>query len=190
MPTSSKTTLVNRALQLRSGCLKHFANASTLTFASASLTPAQIEASLQTLVDLRMAVDASKATTQAKVAEEASQAPALLQQLQAFAAFVKITFANSPDVLADFGLKPNKVRSPQTLEQRTVAVARNKATRAARHTMGTQQKKAVKGTITTIATMAPSAVATIASSSGTAVTPSNGTPIAPAVAQAPAPKAG
>jgi hypothetical protein len=146
---ASKTAFVTRAQQLLAGTKKHFAKTTTLTFASEAITPAQIEASLQLLIDLRQDVDAAKAATRARINDEVSQAPPLLRRLMDFAAFVKVTFANSPDILADFGLKPNKARTPLTVEQRTMAVARTKATRAARHTMGTKQKKAVKGTVTT-----------------------------------------
>jgi hypothetical protein len=161
--------LVTRAQHLLAGTKKHFANAGTLSFASASLTPAQIEASLQALVDLRQGVEAAKAATQAKINDEATQAPPLLRQLTAYAAFVKVTFANSPDVLADFGLKPNKARTPLTVEQRTVAVARGKATRTARHTMGTQQKKSVKGTVNVAVVVTPA-------TASTATTPGSATP--------------
>ena len=53
--------------------------------------------------------------------------------MSAFVAFVKATFGNSPDVLADFGLKPRKARTPLTIDQMAAAVreARRNARRAA-----------------------------------------------------------
>ena len=56
-------------------------------------------------------------------------------------------FAGLFDTLADFGLSPRKVAvvSP---EARVAAVAKTKATRAARHTMGAKQKKAIQGDVT------------------------------------------
>jgi hypothetical protein len=140
------------AQQLGAGITKHFSNASSLTFGNSTFTPAQIEASLQTLVDLRTAVEDARAALQAKVAAENAQSAPLRSQLSALVAFVKVTFGNTPDVLADFGLKPNKVRTPLTLDQKAAASAKRAATRAARHTMGSKQKKEVKGTITTIVT--------------------------------------
>jgi hypothetical protein len=82
------------------GAKKHFANAGTLSFASGSVTPAQLEASLQTLIDLRQGVDAAKAASNARINDEAIQAPPLLRLLTEFQAFVRVTFAHSPDVLA------------------------------------------------------------------------------------------
>jgi hypothetical protein len=55
---------------------------------------------------------------------------------------------NAPSTLADYGLAPRKVRAPLTSEQKAAAAAKSAATRAARHTMGTVQKKGVKGNVT------------------------------------------
>jgi hypothetical protein len=55
-------------------------------------------------------------------------------------------FADSVDTLGRYGLKPRKQRvtSPQT---QVVAAAKARATRTARHTMGSRQKQAVKGDV-------------------------------------------
>src|SRR5579872_2652386 len=102
------------AEKLIAGTKKHFSNAGSLTFGSGTFTPAEIESSLQTLVDLRKAVDDAKAATKAKVADEAARSAPLRSHMAAFGAYVKATFAGSPDVLADFGLKPKKARAPLT----------------------------------------------------------------------------
>jgi hypothetical protein len=62
---------------------------------------------------------------------------------------LQAAFADSAETLAKYGLKPRKkpVVSPQT---RVAAAAKAKATRAARHTMGSNQKKAVKGDVTAV----------------------------------------
>jgi hypothetical protein len=147
-----KNTEATLAKQLIAGSKKNLSNVSSLMLESGTFTPAQIEASLQTLADLRMSVDAAKAATKAKIADEHAQAPLLRSHMAAFVAFVKTAFSKSPDVLADFGLKPKKVTAPLTIEQQAAATAKRKATRAMRHTMGTKQKKKVKGTVTTIVT--------------------------------------
>jgi hypothetical protein len=151
------------ALQLIAGTKQHFSTASTLTIGNVSVTPAQLEASLQRLVDMRAAVDDAKAATQAKIATEDAEAPSLRRQMAAYVAYVKATFGQTPDVLASFGLKPTKARTPLTIEQKAAASAKRAATRAARHTMGSKQKKDVKGTITTIVstptTSAPAPIA-------------------------------
>ncbi len=158
--STGKSTEASRAKQLIAGTKKHLANASSLAFGGSTFTPAQVEASIQTLIDLRTGVDDAKAATKARLAAEAAQAPALRILTDAYVTYVKATYGNSPDVLADFGLKPKKVKTPLTIEQMAAAAAKRKATRAARKTMGTKQKKAVKGTITTIVSPTPSTAAT------------------------------
>jgi hypothetical protein len=159
---------------LLAGVQKHFTNASTLTVGSASYTPAQIESSLQTVIDLRAAVDAAKVAAKAKLVAEAAQAAPLRIFINALAAYVKASFSQSPDVLADFGLKPRKATTPLTNDQKALAAAKRKATRAARHTMGKVQKKVVTGDVT-----------------GVVVTPITAPkPTAPSVPTTPTPVAG
>jgi hypothetical protein len=148
--TRTRSMDVALAEQVLAGIQKHFSAVASVTFGNATFTPAQIEASFQTLIDLRTAVNDARTATQAKLATEAAQAPPLSRQLSAFVAYVKATFGETPDVLADFGLKPKKVATPLTIEQKATASARRAATRAARHTMGSRQKADVKGTVTTI----------------------------------------
>ena len=152
--TTGKETDVALARQLIAGTKQHFSTASSLTFGNGTFTPAQVEAFLQTLIDLRTAVDDAKSGTKAKIVAEAAQGPSLRSQMAALVAFVKATFGDSPDALADFGLKPKKARTPLTIDQLAEAAARRAATRAARHTMGPKEKQKVKGTITTIVTPA------------------------------------
>ncbi|MGH7437761.1 MAG: hypothetical protein ACRENE_18955 [Polyangiaceae bacterium] len=147
MPTG-KRTHASLAQSLIAGTKKHLSKASVLEFAGDALTPAELEALLQKLADLRAAVADAQAAARARVAEEEAQAPALRDRMSAFVAFVKARFGDKPDTLADFGLEARKARTPLTVEQMAVAVAKRKATRDARHTMGSKQKKKVKGDVT------------------------------------------
>ncbi len=147
MPKTGKQTQAALAEQLVAGTSKHFTSATPLVIAGASYTPAQVEALLQTLVNLRTDVETAQATARAKVAAEEAQAPALLTFMGAFETFVKATFGNAPDVLASFGIPPKKARAPLTAEQKAAATAKRNATRAARNVMGSQQRKAVKGDV-------------------------------------------
>ena len=160
---TGKNTDVALAKQLVAGTTKHFSTVSSLAFGNGSFTPAQVEAFLQTLIDLRTAVQGAQAVAKAKIVAEAAQAPSLRSQMAAFVAYVKATFGSSPDALADFGLKPKKTRTPLTIDQLAAAAAKRAATRAARHTMGPKEKSKVKGTITTIVSQ-PTAPAPVAPS--------------------------
>src|SRR5260221_10285842 len=163
------------AKQFIAGIGKHFANAESMAFGSATLTPAELTKRLHTLVDLRTAVNDAKATAKAKLADETTQAPALLGLLTEFESFVKVTFSKSPDILADFGLAPRKVSTPLTAVRKVAAAAKRKATREARQTMGKRQKQQITGNVVDVV-----------------VTPvTQPKPVAPApVANAPAPAPG
>jgi hypothetical protein len=157
MATKRKGAVKDLAEQLVAGAKKHFASSSSLRFGGGTFTPAQVEAFLQTIVDLRTAVETAKANTRARIDAERAQMPALRTQMEAFVALVRATFGNAPDVLADFGLEPKKARTPLTTEQQAAKIAKHEATRAARHTMGRKARKSVKGTITTIVSATPPA---------------------------------
>jgi hypothetical protein len=146
--TKGKGKDASRAEQLIVGTKQDFANTSSLVVAGKTYTPAQVIATLQSLVDLRVSVDTAKAASQAKLAEEKTQAPALRRFMSTYATFVRGSFGDQPDVLAHFGLVPRKPATPLTVEQKAVAAAKRKATRDARHTMGPKQKQDVKGDVT------------------------------------------
>jgi hypothetical protein len=141
-----KGQVVVVAKQLIAGTAKHLSNTAPAAFLGGSFTADQITSKLQTLVDLRTDVDAAKAAAKAKIAAEVTQRPPLRAFMSALTSYVKVTFGTSPDVLADFGINP-KARVPPTVEEKAAAVAKRAATRAARHTMGSQQKKEVTGDV-------------------------------------------
>jgi hypothetical protein len=144
---NSKGQVVVAAKQLIAGTEKHLMNVTQLTVLGNSVTPAQIVSELQSLITLRADVDASKASTKAKIANEATQTPAVRAFMSAFVSVVNGAFGSSPDVLADFGIT-RKSRAPLTLEEKAAAAAKRASTRAARHTMGSKQKQAVIGDVT------------------------------------------
>ena len=117
-------------------------------FGDGSYTPAQVTGQLQNLATLRDDVTAAQATTKAKLAVETAQAPTLVAFMHAFIAWVKATYSKQPDVLLDFGLKPNKQPTPQTVEQKAAARAKRQATRQARGTTSKKKKQAIKGNVT------------------------------------------
>jgi hypothetical protein len=176
--TATKTSQVTEVKQLILGTQKHYpTGSSTLQVGGATYTVTALTQLMQDFVDNRTAVTTAEAATKATIAVERAKAPSQLAVIRAFVAFVRGTFGTAADVLADFGLAPPKAHAPLTAEQKAVAVAKRAATRAARHTMGTVQKKGVKGAVN----------ATLV------VTPQAGPPpavTAPAPAPAPAPAGG
>ena len=146
----TKASEVARATQLIAGIQKHLANVPSITVASAAYTPAQITAAFQLLVTLLTDVATARTVVKAKLATETAEAPALRSLISAFVSYVKLTFSKSPDVLADFGLTPKKAATPQTTEEKVVAVAKRASTRKARGTTSKKAKKAIKGNVVSV----------------------------------------
>ena len=173
---NTKASQTTRATQLLAGFQKHLATMGNLTLASVVYTPAQITTALGTLVALLAAVDTAKAATKAKLTAYEAQAPDLLSLMAALVSYVKLSFSESPDVLADFGLPPKTVKTPLTTEQQAVAVAKREATREARGTTSKKAKMSVKGNVVDVVVTPITA--------GPPVAAPSATPSAPATAVA------
>jgi len=134
---------------LVAGVIKHYPTGSQpLQVGGATFTVTGLTELIQSFVSNREAVEVSRAALMAKVQAERAQAPSQLVVIHEFEKVVRSTFGNSADVLADFGLAPIKVRATRTAEEKAVAAAKRVATRQARGTMSSKQKKDIKGSIT------------------------------------------
>jgi hypothetical protein len=136
------------AEQLAEGTQKHIGATTPVLVAGGTFTSVQIVAQLNSLTALRAAVDSAKSALRARLADERSKAPTLVAFLQAYEGFVRSAFGTQPDVLADFGLAPRKIKTPPTVEQKAAAKAKRAATRAARGTIGKKKKLAIHGNVT------------------------------------------
>jgi hypothetical protein len=176
----SKVTVVDLAKQLIAGTTKHLGNGTKVMLSGGSFTAVEITSKLNQLVTLRTDVDTAKAQTKAKLAAEKADMPALRNLMGALVTFVKAAYGNAPDVLADFWIHP-KARTPLTVEAKVAAAAKRKATRAARKTMGSKQKKGVKGDVTgiTVTPITATKPIVVTPASPTAGATSSGTTAAP-----------
>jgi hypothetical protein len=169
----SSNSRINRSTLLRSitllipGVQKHFASASFI-FGATSYTGPTIVSALQTVADVINATDPAKAAYQAALSAEELALENAKPLLSGLHQVIYGQFGTSVAILADFGLAPHKTAT-LTPEQKAAATAKAKATRAARHTMGSKQKQAIKGVVTTPAT--PASPAPAASGSGTGTPP-------------------
>jgi len=132
------------------GLTKHEQTLSSFVVGSASTKTSDIITALQARITAANAAQSTRATWQAAVKASANERASTHTLVSGVRQTLLVIFAGSIDTLADFGLKPRKDRTPLTPEQQVTAAAKAKATRAARHTMGSKQKKSVKGTVTTI----------------------------------------
>jgi hypothetical protein len=164
----SKMGLEQRLGNLIAGTQKH-PPSGPLTLGGAAYTAQQIEQAFQGLLDALTAADAAKAAWEDALKKVRSQKATVLPLTRAYANSLITANGNASSVLADYGLTPRKARAPMTTTEQAAAVAKRNATRAARHTMGTQQKKPVKGDVTGV-TVNP-----VVSAAPTPVTPASPT---------------
>jgi hypothetical protein len=134
--------------KLVAGLTQHADTLSTLMIAGTSHKTTDIISTLQGVLSSAQTVVTAKANWQAAVQADkqgrAKNQPLISDVRQA----LYVAFGNSIDTLADFGLTQKKTRVPRTPAQKAASTAKAKATRAARHTMGSKQKAQIKGTVT------------------------------------------
>lgn len=147
MSTHAKAKQLISDMALIAGIQKHLANIPFIV-QSQPETSAQVLAVIQGRVDKAQAVvDARAALHTAILAsdqEDTLKGPFIRNVRQGVLAM----FANSPTILADFGLVARKAPEPLTAAEKVLAAAKRAATRKARHTMGPRQKAKITGSLT------------------------------------------
>jgi hypothetical protein len=174
--SNKRTDQVAADQALIDGTQKFLSQLTSLTVGSQTVTPADIVKVLQARIDAGRAVQTATAARTAAVKANRDERLKTSSFLTAFRQIVVGMFRQSPDTLAVFNLSAPKA-GKRTVKVKSTAVAKSKATRTARNTMGSKQKKSIKGVLPE-ANTAPDGAPT-AANSGPAAAP------APAV---PAPK--
>lgn len=145
--TQSKVTLIQAML---AGIAKYFANSASFQVNNETLQKAAILAAFQAYLAAVPVVAANKAQYASSVQARSTALASSNAMLKALTAYVRTMFGNEPAILADFGLKPitRKAPTPKVAAQ---AVEQRAQTRVLRHTMGSQQRLAVKAPVPTTA---------------------------------------
>jgi hypothetical protein len=179
MNTTNRSTLKTRNANVAAGIDKHIP--SPITVGGVSYTPPTLKA---VFAAHTAALDASDAlhkqwTDQVVVADAAGdKANETYQSLRSY--LIGQYGKNANAVLNDFGMSAPKPTGPKTVKMKAEAADKRAATRAARHTMGKNQKKAVTGATGAAAGAGPAAGAAPAAPTPPATTP-GATPGATAV---------
>ena len=127
------------------GFTKHASTIPSL-FIAGTLVPTTTGIStLQARITARAATAPARATYQAVVKADQAERASTQALVSGVAQAVQLMFAGQIEELGDFGLKPRRTPAPRTPEQRAASVAKGKATRAARHTMGPVQRAKITG---------------------------------------------
>jgi hypothetical protein len=144
--SKNKATALASMQALMAGMQKRFPSGQ-FTLGNESFTTASLVTLIKGVCDAMTALnDAQAKAKDAKLAftGENTKAAPVIRDLRRF---LRATFGNATEALADFGLKPTKAPAPKTAEQRVVATAKLRATRKARGTASHKQKLAVKGNV-------------------------------------------
>ncbi len=149
---TNKTTVVARIKQAIVGVNKYLGAQPSLLLGGVQFTPAALVALFQSFVALDDAVMTAKGKARDLMQQQRILRAQILGVLKALHALVNGTYGDrAAEILGDFGFAPAK--APKTkVKVKAAALDKSLATRAARHTMGTKQKKAVTGTPVAAAT--------------------------------------
>jgi hypothetical protein len=159
-PKNNRIVEVTAEQTLIDGFNKHASLFTSMVINGVPRTQQDIVATLQSRIDASRAVMSTRATWQTSIVTEEQ----LRDTTKTFVSGVRqgliVAFGGQLDTLADFGLTARKAHVA-TPEENIARTAKAKATREARHTMGTKQKASIKGTVPTTApvTAAPPAPA-------------------------------
>ena len=122
--------------------------ATTLVIDGEAVPMSEVIADLRAWAAIYEAVwDAARAYQRALADRTATEATAL-PRLAMMGRTVKSMVGRTNPDLARYGLAPDKLRRTLTAEEKASATRLRKATRAARHTMGSRQKEEVHGEVT------------------------------------------
>jgi hypothetical protein len=145
MTKDNKEKQVARDMQMIAGIEKHLSKGASWIIAGKKYTPAQVVEIFQARIDRANVVLATRATWRGAVKIERAGLVETKQFASAVRQAVLSMFGTAGSTLADFGLSARKPRRELTSDEKVQAVARAKATRRARHTLGKKQKLAITG---------------------------------------------
>jgi hypothetical protein len=151
-----------RVRGLVAGTVKH-APSGTVTLANTTYATTDLVRVIQSLGDALDAVHAAKAGWQDALNRARDVGAKVIPVMRDYETWVAITYRGAPSMLADYGVVPAKVPAPLTAEEKATAAQRRRATRAARHTMGKNQKKDVGGVVTATPVVQPAEALTTGS---------------------------
>jgi len=125
---------------------KYFANISTLTLAGNAITPADLKAMLKAEIDALKGVDDLRAALHTALVSARAISAKASGARKALRAYILGNYgSDAAQMFADFGMNLPKPKSTVLSKDKAQAAAKAKATREARHTMGSKQKAAIKG---------------------------------------------
>jgi hypothetical protein len=144
IPKKNRTDQMLADQRLIDGLTKHAALITSLLIDGAAMSSKDLVGVLQARITASQLATTTRATWQAAVVAAAAEEAKTRGFVSGLRHVLLAAFGVQIDTLADFGLTPRKVRV-LTPDQTMAAVAKAKATRLARHTLGKVQKSKITG---------------------------------------------
>ena len=133
-------------LRKREKALRKVYGGKTITLQGQTLTGQAAADKCAQLIAAESAVDAANRTWRAAVATRNAMRKSAAPLFQSLQSLVQATYGKSSQTLAAFGFKPVE-KGARSAEVKAQAVAKLRATRKARNTMGKQQRKGIRGVV-------------------------------------------
>ena len=169
----NKTTALALNQKISEGVDTYFSKVKSITIDGTTYTPKSLMAVLNAENAASKAVDSSRAQYLDDVVTHRAAGAAAKNLRARLKAYILVNYGKKAvKVLGDFGMSAPKLTTTKTAASKAKAVEQSLATREARHTMGKDQKKSIKGVVPSTETTAETP-----SSSAPAATP---TQVAPA----------
>jgi hypothetical protein len=160
MPSANRTAQQDRDRKIIAAIQKYLMALSSILIRGVGYTPAQLITLFQNDIATADAATTAKAALHDAVTAAKTQRATMGPLLVGFRTFVLNQFKDA-SIITAFGFSPQK-EATRTVADKAVALTKTKATRTARHTMGSKQKKTVTGTSTAPAATTPATPATTA----------------------------
>jgi hypothetical protein len=187
MSTINRTTTQAQDAQILIGLKKDLPTLSNLPLAGAIYSTATLSALVQSRIDAASAVLVARANYAHAISAYKAVSATVTPVVRGLHQYVINAYGPTGTQLADFGFLPTK-RATQTPEKKVAAVAKRKATRTARGTVGPKAKLAVTGATVKLAAL-ENQVAGLAAAAPTNA-PAPLSPATPVPAPQPAPAVG
>ena len=145
-PKKNRNDLITAEQTLIDGFNRHAAAIPSMVVDGAILTKQDIVDALQSRIDSARAALSTRATWQTAIRTDRSRRDQTKTLVSGVKQGLLVAFSSQLDTLADFGLTARAKHVP-TPEEKLAATEKGKATRAARHTMGSRQRAKIKGVV-------------------------------------------
>jgi hypothetical protein len=148
-PKINYATIQSRDAQVIAGIQKRLENDPPIVLAGVSYTAASMTALYQSQLNAITAVATATAQRTSAIQAYKALTATVDTVTPGLRDYLRQTYNNAPEVLADFGMTPKKAAAKRDPVTNVVAAARNAATRKARHTEGPKAKLETKAVVST-----------------------------------------